>query len=381
MQEKNLKKIRLLRIAFNDLGHGGIQSRIIAVTRQLKDYVDSDIVVFSSKEAYYDHEFLKYGRIIRLPHYEGSSKLRMRLDYYIRYFRIKKGIYKILIEYGPYDVVHSHSFFEAAPCLAAAKKAGIPIRIAHSHNTALRYSKVTFLKSLKELHRTIYRYIIRKNATHMIGCSQAAADYLFGKGYGFPIYNCVDLEKFNLNLYSIRKRSHLQLIHVGRYSVQKNQLFLLDVMKCIVEYLPDAKLTLIGHGDVYRDAVIKKIADLGLGDLVVMKPHDTDVAFEMANSDYFVFPSSYEGFGNVLLEAQAIGLRCFVSTEVTPEVDCGLLTFIDLAEGAQKWADIIVSYYKKVGTEKHPADMTRFSEEKFAQQFLSIYREVKTGDH
>ena len=54
-----MKKIKVLRIAFNDLGHGGIQSRIMVVAEKLKDDIDEDIIVFSSKPAFYDEEFKK----------------------------------------------------------------------------------------------------------------------------------------------------------------------------------------------------------------------------------------------------------------------------------------------------------------------------------
>ena len=60
-----MKKIKVLHIAFNDMGHGGIQACIMTVAEQLKDRIAQDVVVFSSKPAYYDEAFSKYGNIIR----------------------------------------------------------------------------------------------------------------------------------------------------------------------------------------------------------------------------------------------------------------------------------------------------------------------------
>lgn len=40
-------KIKVLQIAFNDLGHGGIQSQIMSITERTKDYTDTDLIVWS----------------------------------------------------------------------------------------------------------------------------------------------------------------------------------------------------------------------------------------------------------------------------------------------------------------------------------------------
>ena len=369
-----MEKIKVLRIAFNDLGHGGIQSRIMVVSEQLKDRIDQDVVVFSSSPAYYDEAFSKYGRIIRCPHYEGKNRLRAKLDYYVRYFRIKRNILLVLKEYGPYDVVHSHSFFEAAPCMAAAKKAGVPVRIAHSHNTAMPDRRPFPLRQINELYRRIYRRIIIKNATELVGCSQAAADYLFGPGKGHPIHNSVDFSAFAPEHFPKKDWEELRLIHVGNFLPQKNQLFLLDVFAKLQKKLPDSKLILIGRPSDYLTKVQEKIAGLGLGEKVEILPHDTHIPTAMSRADYFVFPSNFEGFGNVMLEAQAAGLHCFASTEVTKETNCGLADYIPLELGAECWADRIYEFYLANGTEKKKVDMSAFSEEAFAEKFWNLYR-------
>jgi len=369
-----VRKIRVLRIAFNDLGHGGIQSRIMVVSEQLKDAIDQDIVVFSSKPAYYDKAFEKYGRIIRCPHYEGKNRLRSRMDYYLRYFRIKNNILRILREQGPYDVVHSHSFFEAAPCMAAAKKMGIPVRIAHSHNTGMPDRRPFPLRQINELYRRIYRRIILKNSTELVGCSQAAADYVFGKGKGYPIHNCVDCAEFAPGQFKPKDWQELRLIHVGNFLPQKNQLFLLEVFFELQKKLPQSRLIMIGRPSDYLTKVRSKIETLGLAEKVDILPHDTNIPQALSQADYFLFPSSFEGFGNVMLEAQAAGMHCFASTEVTRETDCGLADYLPLELGSERWAERILEYYREYGTEKKTVDMKRFSEEVFAQRFLELYR-------
>lgn len=367
-------KLKLLRIAFNDLGHGGIQSQFVNVTKRLINEVDTDLIVWSSASAFYDEDFSKYGRVIYCPHYEGKSVMRRKLDFYTRYFKVKRDVYRVIKENGPYNAVHCHKFFECAPCLAAAKKAGIPIRIAHSHNTALPNVKRDFTYYLKQLYYSIYRRIIRKNATVMIGCSQQAADYLFGNGFGHAVYNAVDLNKFNPQLYPSAVHEGLRLVHVGKYCLQKNQLFLLDVLYELKKILPDSHLSMIGSGDEYFEAVKKKTEKLDLMESVVFLPHDSYVPQVLSQNDIFVFPSSFEGFGNVLIEAQAMGLKCFVSTECTAEADCGLLTFIPLADGAQKWAKTIKEYYDEHGQDKYNVDVSRFDPQTNAETMLMMYK-------
>lgn len=369
-----MEKIRVLQIAFNDLGHGGIQSLIVTLAKKLKTEVDNDIIVFNSKPAFYNEEFKKYGRIFSCPHYEGNSKIRRKIDYYVRYFRIKRDVLKTIKQYGPYDVVHSHTFFEAAPCMAAAKKAGVPVRIAHSHNTAMPDNRPFPLKQINELYRKIYRKIILKNSTVRIGCSTAAADYLFGKGNGYAINNCVDFSKFSVN--EKRDWNELRLIHIGNFLPQKNQLFLVDVFNELLKLKDNCRLIMIGRYSEYEDLVKQKITDLALQDKITFLPHDSDVPYELSQADYFVFPSNFEGFGNVMLEAQAAGLHCFASTEVTPEVNCGIVDYLPLNIGAAQWAKNIFDYYTKNGVQKQKVDMSRFSEDAFAQKFLNLYRKA-----
>lgn len=368
-----MRKLRVLQIAFNDLGLGGIQKVMLVSAAGLKEHADSDVVTFTSNVSYHDEEFEKYGRIFRVPHYEGKSKLRSRIDYYIRYGRIKRAIYKILKENGPYDVVHSHTFFEAAPCLAAAKKAGVPVRIAHSHNTATEDKRSFPLKQLSELYRRRYRRIIHRCATHMIGCSRAAGDYLFGKGEGDVIYNSVDCSRFNPNDYPKKDWSELRLIHVGNFVPQKNQPFLVDVFYELLKLKPDCHLTMIGRQTEYAEGVKKKIDELGIGDKITIRSYGTNVAEAMAGSDYFVLPSRFEGFPLVMLEAQAMGLHSFVSSNITDEANCGISEYIPIND-AKAWAKRIFDYYNECGTDKCPIDMSRFSEQTFLAEYLKIYK-------
>lgn len=367
------KRIRVLHIAFNDLGNGGIQNQIMAITKNTCQQVDNDVVVWSKEPAFYDSEFKKYGCIHYASHYNGNSTLKRKLDYFFRYHNVKKAVFEIIKQNGPYDVVHSHKLFESAACLSAAYKAGVPIRIAHAHLTASKGEKVTLAQRVIKCYNSVYRRIIRKRATHMIGCSRNAADYVFGKNHGEVVHIGIDLEKFNIADYHIQPNEKKRLLHVGNFSVHKNQLFLIEIFKELKIIRNDVEMVLVGRGgDEYKKSVEKMIQRYDLINSVIIKPHDSLIPKEIAEANAFVFPSNFEGFGIVLVEAQAMGLKCFASTEVPLETNCGLVSYLDLNDGAKKWAIKINDFLEKETIHK-PVDVTEFSEKTMSERVFEIY--------
>lgn len=371
------KRLKILQIAFNDLGNGGVQNQIMAITRLTSDKAHNDVLVWKSKHAFYDDEFLQYGKIYRRPHYEGKSFLRGKLDFFTRYFRVKKAVYHILTENGPYDVVHSHKLFESAACLSAAHKAGVPIRVAHAHITNNTVFKMTPVRFVIKQYNNIYRRIIRKHATHMIGCSQAAADYVFGEGYGTTVHIGINLDKFDMTKYQSKPHDDIVLLNIGTFSVHKNQLFAVEVFSELKKMRDNIRLVLIGRGEEYKQQVVKRIHELGLKDDVDIKPHDSDIPQEMANADLFLFPSSFEGFGIVLVEAQSMGMKCFASTVIPNETNCGQVSYLPLTQGAKQWAKIIDEYINQHGTKKTKQNVEEFSENKMAERVLRIYQSAQ----
>ena len=296
------------------------------------------------------------GKVIIIPPYQ-------------RLYEYQKELYRIFKE-NNYKIVHSHISTLSVFPLRIAKKAGVPIRIAHSHSTSNK----------KEWKRNLIKNILRPfsklYANQFFACSELSGRWLFGEkafknGKIKIINNAIDLEKFKFNKEKrneIRKKlkidENIILVgHIGRFVTQKNHEFLIDVFNEIIKKRKqenfDSKLILIGQGNL-KENIIEKIKYLGLQDYVIFTGQTTNVSDYYNAMDIFVLPSLYEGLPVVGIEAQANGLLCEFSTDMTKETKVLNTTkFISLKETAKKWAEIILEDYKNFKRKNIFEEMTQ----------------------
>lgn len=333
---------KVLQVAYHDLANGGIQAVIMGIVRSLWEDIDFDIVLFSSKTKYYDDEFLRYGNIFRIPIREKGNSFLNSWEHCYRWAKIFLGCYRILKK-GNYDAIHCHNEIESGICTLAARCTGVKIRISHCHNSASPEKD----NCVKLIYKCIIKQLIKANSNVRIGCSKQANEYMFGKGdkVAIVVNNAIDLNRFDKTKYEEagRDKSVLNFVHIGRFCFQKNQLFLLEVFNLIRQKWSNSHLTLVGFGKE-ENMIKEKIQELGLEDMVEILPHDTNIPKLLANSDYMIFPSRFEGLGIVLLEAQVMGVKCFASDVVPPEANMGLCTYLPLNEGPYVWARNITDY-------------------------------------
>lgn len=329
--------MRVLHVSCGGLGNGGVQKVIMNICENIPN-IKFDIILFTKYERFYDKKFLQMGgNIFRIPHYEGKNKIIKKIDYFIRFPRIFNGVYRVLKE-QKYDAIHCHNYFEGGICTMAAKIAGVPIRICHSHS-AVPKQNINFIV---RFYNIILKYIISKTANIKIACSLEASRYLFGIRNDVRIIkNAIDLKQFDNKLYKHKKNENIVFINIGRYCKSKNQLFLLDVFNKIKSEISNVELLLIGFGED-ENKIRNKIIEMNLDNCVKMMPSNSNIPLALSKSDYLIFPSIYEGFGIVLLEAQAMEVKCFVSSNIPNEANVGLCKFLDLSYGADKWAKLIL---------------------------------------
>ena len=323
---------------------GGVESYIMSYYRNIdRHHVTVDFAAHRADEPSYRKDIEQAGgKVFIIPEKELKNPFGMmkKLDAFFK-------------EHGDYDVVHCNMPNGGFYYLRAAKKAGVPVRILHAHQT--KYADIW-------LHSVRNYPLIKLGklyANERCACSEAAGKFLFGKHF-HVIKNALPCERFFFrqeDRAGLRKEMGLEgklvVCHVGRFCNQKNQLFLLDIFRCLLARQPDAVLMMVGDGEQKADAEAK-IRQLGIGGSVILAGVRKDIPAYLMVSDVMAIPSLYEGLPFVGLEAQASGLPCVVSDTVTPELNItGNVTFCSLKAGPEQWADVILEC---AGRERMPQD-------------------------
>lgn len=93
-------------------------------------------------------------------------------------------------------------------------------------------------------------------------------------------------------------------IYVGRAAAEKDIPLSLDAWQAAKKTTPDLKMVVVGDGPV-----LKKLRNTYSGDVYFAgMRYDEDLARHYASADFFIFGSTSETFGNVVIEAMASGL-------------------------------------------------------------------------
>jgi glycosyltransferase involved in cell wall biosynthesis len=324
------------------LNRGGIETWLTHVLRHIdRQRFQLDFLVHTGERCDYDAEVSALGaRVLRcVPP--------------TRLWRHARGVSQVLRELGPYDIVHSHVTFTGY-ILHLARRAGVPVRVAHSHNDAAGIRGEGGL--LQQLFLRLTSPWVRQDASHGFAASRLAAAALFGARWEedprWRVFHCgVELAPFGQPVDAAAVRRELGLPpgalvvgHVGRFFHQKNHDFLIDVAVELARREPCARLLLVGDGPLRPD-VERKVARLRLGEAVVFAGARPDVPRLMRGAmDLFVLPSFFEGLPLVGIEAQAAGLPCVFSDTITAEVDAlpPLVSRLALARGAGAWAEAVL---------------------------------------
>lgn len=301
---------------------GGVESVIMNYYRHIdRSKIQFDFICDEdSTNIPYDEIENFGGHVILCPPYQ---KLAKYLKFLKQLFREKK-----------YRIVHSNINTLSVFPLYAAKKAGVPVRIAHSHSTS------NPREWKKNLMKNALRPFSKVWATDYFACTKYAGEYQFGKkaveqGKVKIITNAIDIEKFKFDP-EARKRLRKEfgfkdddyvIGNFGRLIPQKNQLFLIDAFAEFKKKNSNAKLLIVGEGEL-RDKLEEKIASHGLSKDVRIEGFRKDLNECYSALDLFAFPSIYEGLGMVAVEAQVNGLVVLASNEVPKDANIGNMRFM-----------------------------------------------------
>jgi glycosyltransferase involved in cell wall biosynthesis len=337
------RSIRILHVT-GAMVRDGSETWLMHILRHIdRDRFHIDFLVHTTELCPYDQEIRDLGSHI-IPCLDPSKPLMYAAN-----------LQRILSEYGPYDIIHSHVHHFSGYVLRLAKQAGIPIRIAHSHIDTSTIEAGAGLP--RQLYLRLMRHWIHRYATYGLACSRIAAANLFSQSWEkdsrWQILHCgIDLNPFANIVDSASVRAELGIPedafvigHVGRFDEQKNHRFLIEIAAEIAQREPKMCLLLVGKGQL-RQQVEQQVTQLGLIDKVIFAEARSDVPRLMRGAmDIFLLPSLYEGLPLVGIEAQAAGLPLIISDAISTELDQvkPLIKRLSLSQSASVWAEAVLA--------------------------------------
>ncbi|AME07341.1 glycosyltransferase family 1 protein [Bacillus siamensis] len=332
------KPARVLHI-FSGMNRGGAETMMMNLYRKMdRTKVQFDFLTHRNDPCAYDEEILALGgRLFYVPSIGSTNPITF-----------VKQVKRVIQEKGPFAAVHAHTDFQSGFIALAARLAGVPVRICHSHSTSWRGRS----SGLGKVQMFVFRRLITANATALCACGEEAGRFLFGKQKDVRLLpNGIDLDLFAGGRADIesekRKRGiaagRLVIGHIGRFTEEKNHEFLLRLAADMKERGIGLQLILAGDGPLRTD--MEKLAEkLGLDGAVRFIGVEDRVHDLLKTLDVFVMPSLYEGLPVTLVEAQASGVPCVISDGITEEADAGLglVKRLSLKEPLEQWASAIL---------------------------------------
>ena len=272
------------------------------------------------------------------------------------------------------DVVHSH-LDSIKYITIATRKMNIPICVHTVHNMAdkeLDAMGRLWVKRFYKNHQIIpiaLSKIIQESIVNVYGISSDDIPIIVN---GIDLSNCLQKRDYNIS-------DTIKILHIGRFSEQKNHKGLIDVFKIFHTAKPNSILELIGDGYM-MDTIKEYVSANNLEDAVSFLGVKSNVFEYINKADIFLLPSLYEGVPITLIEAMGTGIP-IVATKVggIPNMlsnnENALLTSTDAQEIANKLIMLADNFQlrKKLGQNAYIGSK-EFSSEEMARQYIEIYQ-------
>ncbi|WP_050637182.1 glycosyltransferase [Candidatus Stoquefichus sp. SB1] len=249
-----------------------------------------------------------------------------------------------ILKNNEYQIIHIHmnSMLNIIPIIMGRLN-GLKI-IIHSHSTQNNSGRIVG----KAIHLFNRKMILNFIKTVNIACSEKAGIWMFDKRPFILIDNAVQIDQFIYSKDAKIKLKEKNMIyeekvigHIGRYVDVKNHFFIIKVFNEYIKIHPNTKLVLIGEGEL-KEQVNEYISYLGIEKNIIELNNQSNINEYYSLFDCFLFPSKFEGFPFVLVEAQIAGLPIIASTNVTKSVDLfGKIEFVSLENDISDWVSKI----------------------------------------
>ncbi len=335
-----MQKIKIVEFVTR-LEFGGVESMLLNYTSHFKnpEQFDLHIITQDINDANCIRQFENSGYSVHVVTHKRKSILKN-----------VREIYRIMHK-EKFDVAHSHMTLTNFYVLFIAKILRVPLRVSHSHNAF----KDTGIKA--KIVYPVLKYLNKLSANIWMACGYDAATFLYGEKAVrsekvFIAHNAIDINKFRRNnelRKKIRKQYGIEDVfcvgHIGRFMLQKNHMFLIEIFSELQKIKSDSILFVIGDGEL-REEIYREVEKYHLENSVIFTGNITNVNELYQAMDFFVLPSLYEGLPVVSIEAQAAGLRCLISDSV--DVQCAItsyVNFLSVEKTAKEWAISILKYF------------------------------------
>ncbi len=331
---------RVLQVV-GGMNRAGAETFLMNVYRKLdKTKIQFDFLVYTQEKQDYEDEIVSLGG--RVIHMSGQAGFAM--------IKSVKKIKQIIREYGPYIALHAHTLHNSAFAMLACKKFPSIKRITHSHSTHNTLSS----NFIKRIYEKWTLKVIRKYSQYYLACGEEAGVYLFGNEFskkGIVVNNGVDVEKyFYAEPVSLEERAKwgisdndLVIGNIARFAPVKNHGFMISLAKYLQENAVPYKMLLVGQGELWQE-VANKVRAENLQENVFLVGLREDVPQLLKTMDIFLMPSLFEGNPVTLIEAQASGLPCVISDNITEKIDMGLglISRCSLEDDFSTWANVLL---------------------------------------
>lgn len=342
-----MEKIRVLE-SVESLGIGGTEMFVMNFYRHIdKDKFQIDFLIYDNRDDFKEEVLAAGSKLYYCPQRQCGK---------IGKFLEDMGYVNKILANNKYDIIHCHgcSFLGILRgALPAKRRKGIRV-ISHSHSAGGKETK-----KIAKAEKNFLKFILSRTVDLGFACSDLAGKskytkkFLNGNRYAV-IHNAIEIERYKFdqkNRMEIREKynlaDNLLIGNVGRLAKTKNQMQMLHIFANIYKCRPDARLMIVGGGELEED--LKNQAErLNLKEAVIFTGSVSDVERYYSAMDVFVMTSWFEGLPFTAIEAQANGLMCVFSdnitrmANITDEVD-----FVSLNESDQCWTEHILKRSEK----------------------------------
>lgn len=356
------------------LGSGGIEKLVRQWYPEAKrngiEYIFSVIVAGGKAYDFFSEQDCK---IMKMEDIRSIGIRRFLLQYYK------------IIKKEKIDILHIPASPTAFLVMITACIAGCRNRIIHAH-TNFYNSKNN--KRWNKYGVLIFQVMNNIFSTLRITCSDSAANYCFGnfrKNTIVMLKNGIDINKYTyLEELREKKRKELHVENdfvignVGRFTYQKNQSFVIEILRELLKYNQNCKLILFGEGED-EQRLHKLVEKYGLQKKVLFLGVKSNLEAYYQAMDAFVFPSRFEGLGIAAVEAQAVGTLTYISEFVPDDTIISDSTIrLSLEQSPEKWAEIIWRRRELRNLRgKEEVIQNGYNQEETIKKMIDIYLGVK----